>query len=494
VIAVTDDTQHPVDEKLSLLRSTFAENPGDLDAGSRLAQRYADLGWYNEAIEVYRGLITQHQDNFSLLLDYGNTCFKKQDHEEARSVFKKLTVINPCRIEGWNNLGIVQLALKDNNAAILSFKKVLELEPDNAGALLNLGNCYDREGKAQEASALFLKAATVRPYFADAWFNLGNAYLGAGDAKKAVDAYKRAIRLQREFPSALKNLGVAYEQTGGFDEALDCYTKALQLNKTDSGLYVNLGNVAVKKKEYDQAKQWYSRAVTLSPREMAGWMGLRHLALVKGDIDGYVKSTLAVLPRLDAAAISESAMVLRELSHFAEADDLIGRAESLGISGDEFDAERMLSTLRKSSGTGTAAALYKRLRASNKPSDHVLACCALYAYQNGRLEDAIGFARRCTARDAMLEAMLWEGMIAEHKIDEAEAAIQEYLRRHVDCPPAWFLLAKIRADQQETTQARQYLARALESGFSDLDKIASDPALHEILLSLKIDPDSADSP
>ncbi len=478
-----DEDKDP-QEILDDLRRTYAQNPQDLDAGTKLAQQYSDLGWFNEAIEVYRDLAKRNPNNFSILLALGNTSFKRQDLEEAQSTFKKLTVLSPGRIEGWNNLGIVQLASNNNAAAIQSFKKVLELEPDNPGALLNLGNCYDKEGQAEEAMALFAKATTVKPDFSDAWFNLGNSYLQSQNNEKAIEAYKRAIRLQREFPSALKNIGVAYENINDLTNALDCYSKAVQLAKADAGLYVNLGNVATKQKDYDQAKLWYTKAVTLSPREMPGWMGLRHLALLKGDIESYCKSTRAVLTRLSSAAVAESIMILRELDHTKEALDLLGRAEKLDMKGDELDAERMLIHRFKPIGKS----LFKRLRSSADVSDHVLSCLAQYSYDNKQIDEAIAFAKRCRQESISMDIIRWEGLILTNNIDDAETAIQRYCNDHDDCPQAWFLLAKIKLEKGATDAARTFLAKALDAGYSDTERIGRDPKLQELFLSLRMEP------
>ena len=81
----------------------------------------------------------------------------KQETDQAVRIFKKLTALKPQRVEGWNNLGIVQHALGEDDAALESFQKVLDLEPDNAGALLNIGNCFAKKGMVDQAVDFFTK-------------------------------------------------------------------------------------------------------------------------------------------------------------------------------------------------------------------------------------------------------------------------------------------------------------------------------------------------
>jgi tetratricopeptide (TPR) repeat protein len=480
-----DTSPVPADETLLALRKAFADAPQNGEAGARLAQYYADRGWLNEALDVYRTLVRQEGSNFSLLLDYGHTCFKKQEVEEAARIFTKLTELKPDRIEGWNNLGIVQLAKGDETAAMESFGRVLAIEPDNAGALLNLGNCHYKSGNAAGAAEQFRKAATVRPDFADAWFNLGNAQVQLGDIDRAIESYRRALRIQREFPSAMKNLGVALEQRGDLDGAVECYRQALELSRADSGLYVNLGNVLTKKKNYDEARQYYLQAVQLSPREMPAWMGLRHLALLKGDIAGYVKSTHAVFARLDQRSIAESVMVLRELSHFKEADDLLARADSAGISGDEIDAERLAAHARRQSDSGVAYAIFHRLSQKQDLSDRVLACLSQYAFDSGRTDEGMELAGRLEKKDVSLLKRIWQSLIVTGRPGDAEQQLVAYLSGHEDCFDAWFLLATLKTSQEKNDEARQCLVKALENGFSDFDLITRDEKLHTIFKSLQ---------
>ena len=76
-------------------------------------------------------------------------------------------------------------------------------------------------------------------------------------------------------------------------------------------------------------------------------------------------------------------------------------------------------------------------------------------------------------------------MIALEEIDKAEKLIRSFLDGNQDCFDAWFYLAKIKASQNDLDAARQFLIKALETGFSELELIEDDPELKKIFDSMR---------
>jgi Flp pilus assembly protein TadD len=466
--------------ELEMYRAAYEANREDRDAGTNLAQHYADLGWYNEAVGIYRDLVDRFPEDYALLLDYGNLLHHRQNSGEALAVFGKLTLLKPERLEGWNNLGIVQLTSGKYDEARTSFEKVLELEPGNCGALLNMGNYFDRMGGSDKAIEMFERATQVRSDFADAWFNLGNAYVKAQRFADAVDAYQHSLRVQREFPSALKNLGYAYEQLGDFEQATEQYGQALELNKADAGLYINLANVYLKQEKFDTAKSYYLRAVKLAPKDPAGWLGLRRLSLMKGDIALYVHATLALLHRLEPDAIAESLRTLREIGKLDSVDQIIKAADRLDKCSDELDAERLLAYQRTGHNAARARTLQQRLGGDRPASDTVRYCLAAFMEKNG--ETAAALAQLASVKDPRQCHLVlrWRLMIADAQAGVAETEIRTYLAGHEDCFEGWLLLARIMAGQSREQPAREYLLKALETGFIDTGRLDFEPLLRRI--------------
>ncbi len=467
-------------QELEKLKEDYKKAPYNIDIASKLAQYYNDRGMFEEGVKIYKNLSTIYPDDYSILLAYGNICYSNSDIQESLNIFKKLITLKPKRVEGWNNLGIIQLALEDYESAKKAFSIVLEMEPENHGALLNMGNYYDYVGNSDKAIEMFKHAVAFRPGFVDGWFNLGNVYLKVEELEKAIDAFLKALKYNRKFYSAYKNIGFAYEEMGEYKRAEEYYLKAMELNKEDPALYVNIATVYTKQLEYDKAKDFYLRSVKIAPKEPAGWLGLRALSLEKGDITVYVKSTLAVLHRLESIDIAESMRKLRQLGLYDDIGTILKSAEEYDKTGDELDAERMLAYIYSKKEMTKASLLYKKVQGVLSPSDHVLYCLAEYCIYETNYDAAIRYLQSIKFNDMYSMKLLWTAHIEKKEIDSAEYLIEEYLLNNQDCFEAWYQLAKIKAMKKQKKEAREYLLRAMETGFTDFDLLDRENELKRI--------------
>ena len=142
---------------------------------------------------------------------------------------RKRSVNRVRESESWFQKG---LELEETGAPasqiIETYLKVLELNPEAAGALVNLGTIYYRQHRFPEAEKYYRQATEADPSYPLAQFNLGNLYDEQGRVVEALDHYRQALQLNPQYADAHFNLALLCERTGETLKAVHhwkCYLK-----------------------------------------------------------------------------------------------------------------------------------------------------------------------------------------------------------------------------------------------------------------------------
>ncbi|MXY99474.1 tetratricopeptide repeat protein, partial [Candidatus Poribacteria bacterium] len=113
-----------------------------------------------------------------------------------------------------------QMLVPDLSASKRQFEKVLELEPNNLEAMLQLGLAEFRLGEADKAAKRFEDIIQNYRRHSGAYYYLGVYHLRHGNFEKAVTNFKESLRLKPRDPETLWNLWTAYNELGGYPEEL----------------------------------------------------------------------------------------------------------------------------------------------------------------------------------------------------------------------------------------------------------------------------------
>ena len=124
-----------------------------------------------------------------------------------------------------NNLGAVHFELGDIEAAEIVYRRAVEINPQYADALTNLGSIYHEKARGnsdQEKGRILLTQAigyyrrtlSLLPNHPLAYANMGLAYFDLGDWERARQAYERAYFLDPRNDKVLNNMGNLYATVG----------------------------------------------------------------------------------------------------------------------------------------------------------------------------------------------------------------------------------------------------------------------------------------
>ncbi len=118
--------------------------------------------------------------------------------------------------------------------AMEAYRRAVELNPNAAGALVNLGTIFYRMRKFIEAEDHYRRAVRADPHYPLAHFNLGNLYDERGEAEKAREHYDSALKCNPSYADAHFNLALLCEQTGDALHAVSHWRAYLKLDASSS--------------------------------------------------------------------------------------------------------------------------------------------------------------------------------------------------------------------------------------------------------------------
>lgn len=131
----------------------------------------------------------------------------------------------------YKHYGDNELLRKQNyRSAIAQYRKAVEIDPENIGALVNMAISYSRLGDEKTAFRLFadvLKHEGVQKGVI--YYNIAEVLEKSGKIEQAIKYYERALGKDLDPVTVYNKLGQMYVSVGRFEEAREALQTALEI-------------------------------------------------------------------------------------------------------------------------------------------------------------------------------------------------------------------------------------------------------------------------
>jgi tetratricopeptide (TPR) repeat protein len=185
------------------------------------AHQLYNEGQYDEALEVLREGLTLYPNSVELQIGVGYARLAREEYAWARQSFEKALVLDPDHEDALAGLGETLLKFGMQEAAVQTFRRVLELGyEDDVDLMLQAGRALFREGLIEEAKHFFEVATREAPDMAEAAALVGYSLHRLGDDDGAMAQLERALKLDDDHVEARIYLANILYDRGEYETSL----------------------------------------------------------------------------------------------------------------------------------------------------------------------------------------------------------------------------------------------------------------------------------
>ena len=357
--------------------------------------------------------------------------------QAAEQIYRRILEVEPNQADALHLLGVIAHQTGKHEVAVEYIGRAIGVQGSAALFHNNLGEAYHALHRIPEAVACYRRALELKPDFAGSHNNLGTALKEQGQPDEAVACYRRAIELKPDHAGAHYNLGNALQEQGKLDEAVACYRRALQLKPDYAAAHNNLGNVLKEQGKLDEAIACFQRALQLQPDVAAVYGNLAVALKDRGKLD-------------EAVACWRRALELQP--DFAEAHSNLGNA------------------LREQGKLDAAVACYRRALELRPDHAETHSNLGVALKDQGRPDEALACYRRALELQpdfAVAHGNLGSDLEELGDLPGAEASFRTALRHDPRCAFAHYKLAELlggKLPEQDLDAQRRLLDQGSASG------------------------------
>jgi tetratricopeptide (TPR) repeat protein len=207
---------------------------------------------------------------------------KKQDSIQQEQSFKKALELNPNNYSAYIESGFTYRNQGKFTESEQIFKKSIESNPNIDSAYIGLGWLYRDQKRFVESEQLFRKAIELNPNNDSAYIGLGWVYKEQRKYTESEKLFKKAIELDPNYDFAYIGLGCLYIDQGKLAEEEQSFKKAIELNPNNEPTYITLGWLYIDQKRFAESEHVLNKAIELNPKDDSAYAELGWIYIVQG--------------------------------------------------------------------------------------------------------------------------------------------------------------------------------------------------------------------
>ncbi|XP_061739019.1 PEX5-related protein isoform X2 [Nerophis ophidion] len=235
-----------------------------------------EKGYYFHTDNPYKDLANAFEE--------GQKKSREGDLPNAVLLLEAAVLQDPHDSEAWQVLGTTQAENENEQAAIVSLQRCLELHPNNLAALMALAVSLTNTGMRPEACEALLRWLRHNPKYKQLLKNKKHlatspksqrrmsqvANMARQDSSVLPDVKELFLEAARHNsdgvdPDLQTGVGVLYNLSGEFNKAVDAFKTALAARPEDYLLWNRLGATLANGDRSQEAVEAYTRALELQP-------------------------------------------------------------------------------------------------------------------------------------------------------------------------------------------------------------------------------------